>query len=550
MRSCARLAVVVLLALLGLGLPAPAQAATPTLTVTPPSGPAGTRVTLRYDGHTDPQTCPPATAGDDQVRFAEGTLVLGSRPFNPNTCTAQLVVALPSSGSGATCGPHALTATPRFAAQGFDDVANAATATFTVTCATPTVTVPPRPSRTPSPTASSTPSPTASPTASPTPSSTPTPTPTRVLATSSAQPVVAVEPPDLSGPSGSSGTPWYVGGAALGLVAVAGSWFLVRPKAGTPVAAGVAVAGVAAGVGLLLLAPSDPPTPVVLGSYVAGPGGGCAAGDAPLTGGFHVLDVPPQLLHHEPKGSSSDTGWWDASAAGTSESSTLCLRFGTKVTWRVRSAALAGSPARAGVSCQTTEQLLGGGFYVPWGLAGPEGTHPEPPARWAVLTGAEPADLPPIRATASALCAELPDGVRTYSVTGSGASGGAATARCYPGDAVLGGGYAGTAVRGSHPVDGGWQVELGAGTGSAYALCYHPSRALGLRASHVQQASVSGEYQATAECGAGEALLGGGWTTGHGIGAMQHFRPEGTRWVVALPAPGDVTAYALCARRW
>ena len=115
---------------------------------------------------------------------------------------------------------------------------------------------------------------------------------------------------------------------------------------------------------------------------------------------------------------------------------------------------------------------------------------------------------------------------------------------------MLNGGYEADHPLGSHPVDGGWAAEVGAGGGKAYALCYKPSATLGLRASHVRTDSVTNAFQGTASCDSGDQLLGGGWKTGTGIGGMQHFRPQGTSWVAALASRGDVTSYALCARKW
>lgn len=527
---------------------APARASGETLTASPKSGPVGTTVQLTYSMNG-------GCGQNEGANFFLDATPIGSRPVNQQTCTSTLSYKVKT----ATCKAHQFSAAWHYPGQE-QTLYGQATASFTVTCPHPTKSPTPSPkpsprprqtSAAPAPSRTANPTPSATRTPTPTPSATATPSRSAVpLVTASASPAGVATPPDGLDDGGSSGTPWVVGGALLGLAGLGASFGLLRPRGtGMPVVAGVAVVSVLAGTALALKPLTDPPTPVVLGSYDAG-GSACAAGDVPLTGGFHVLDVPPALLHHEPHGSSDSGGWWDASASGTSESSTLCLRLGREVPWTVRTATLAGNPPHAGAGCQTTEQLLGGGLYVPWGLAGREGSHPESPARWAVVTGPEPADLPAIAASVRALCAELPGGLRTYTVLGSTAVTGTATARCFPGDAVLNGGYAGGEVRGSHPVDGGWQAELGFGGGTAYALCYHPSRELGLRASHVRQDAVSGAFQATAGCDAGDQLLGGGWTTGHGLAAMQHFRPQGTSWVVALPSRGDVTAYALCARRY
>jgi hypothetical protein len=383
-------------------------------------------------------------------------------------------------------------------------------------------------------------SPTPSPTASATPTATPSATPTPTFATSSPPPVIAVEPPDIPGPSGSSKAPWYGGGIAVGVLALAGAWFLVRPRAGTPVAAGVAVAGLAATAGLFAFAPSDPPVPVILGSYPIGDGEGCAHGDIPVAGGFYSLDIPAGLLRFQPRGSSSESGYWETSVSGTGHQSAVCLRLGTKVVWRVRSRTLSPTAPSGAVSCQTPESLLGGGFAFPWGLAALS-SYPQAPMRWAAANGPY-TDGPAPEGEVSALCAELPEGLRTYVTTASGS--GTVDAYCFKGDHPLGGGYAGRAVDGSYPNADGWTVTA-SGTASAYALCYHPSRRLGLRTSYPVQ-SLDGD----AVCGSGDVLLGGGWQSGTTLDGLQHFEPNGSGWKAEQPSGGPTTAYALCAKRW
>lgn len=530
-----RLLVLGLLGLL-LVLAVPASAASPTLTVSPTSGPKGTKVRLMYHLNVAGYSC---SGGHVDFSYDAGQQPFATTPLT-QSCTAQASFVIPVSSMP---GVH------RFYGR-FTD-ANGGTQPAWTAWTTFAVTLPVRtPSPTPSPTASPTPSPTASPTPSPTPTATPSATPSAVPAalptpspTATALPVATVPPGLPSG--GSSGTPWVVGGALLGLAGAAlGAGVLRARGAGTPVWVGVTVVSVLAGTGLALKPLTDPVTPLVLGTYAA-EGGQCADGDLALSGGFHVLDTPPVLLHHEPAGDS-----WDAAPSGTGTSYAVCLHLSAKVPYQVRTATLGGDPPHAGVSCQTPEQLLGGGFYVPWGLAGRQGSHPEAPSRWAAVVGPEPADLPAINATVSALCAELPDGIKTYTTLGSTAVSGVATARCFPGDVVLNGGYAAGEVRGSHPIDGGWQAEVGFGGGTAYALCVKPSRALGIRSTYVRQTAVTGEYQAGADCDAGGQVLGGGWTSGGGLSGLQHFRPDGAGWVVALPERGDVTSYALCAKRY
>jgi hypothetical protein len=354
--------------------------------------------------------------------------------------------------------------------------------------------------------------------------------------------VSAVEPPRFSGPSGPSKTPWYVGGAALGLLGLAGSWFLVRPRTSTPVFAGVAVASIAAASGLALLAPADPPTPVVLGSYDVGDGEGCALGDVPIAGGFYDLDTPSNLLRFQPRGSSSEPSYWETSVGGTGHGSTVCLRLGRPVVWRVHTRTLPPTAPSGAVSCQTSESLLGGGFAFPWGLSRLS-SYPQAPTRW-VAANAPYADGPAPQAQVTALCAELPEGVHTYVTTASGTGG--AQAYCFKGDHALGGGFAGAGVDGSYPSADGWTVSGSSGSVSAYALCFHPSRALGLRTSYDVQSIDGGD----AQCSSGDVLLGGGWQSGTDLNGLQHFEPNGSAWKVERGGGGPVTAYALCAKRW
>jgi hypothetical protein len=326
----------------------------------------------------------------------------------------------------------------------------------------------------------------------------------------------------------------------VGLLALAGAWFLVRPKASTPVAAGVAVAGLAAAAGLFAFAPSDPPVPVILGSYPIGDGEGCAAGDIPVSGGFYSLDTPSGLLRFQPRGSSSESGYWESSVSGTGHASAVCLRLGTKVVWRVRTRTLPPTAPSGAVSCQTPESLLGGGFAFPWGLTALS-SYPQAPMRWGAADGPY-TDGPAPEGEVSALCAELPDGLRTYVTTASGS--GTVDAYCFKGDHPLGGGYAGGTVDGSYPNADGWTVSSST-TASAYALCYHPSRRLGLRTSYDVQA-VGGD----AVCSSGDVLLGGGWQSGTTLDGLQHFEPNGHGWKAEQPSGGPTTAYALCAKRW
>jgi hypothetical protein len=138
--------------------------------------------------------------------------------------------------------------------------------------------------------------------------------------------------------------------------------------------------------------------------------------------------------------------------------------------------------------------------------------------------------------------------VHTYATTSSGPAGGTATARCFSGDSVLSGGWSGHGVRGSHPVDGGWSVELG-DAGAAYALCYKPGRALGLRASYVRSASGSGDVNVQASCDGSDAVIGAGWTGGRGFESLRHFEPTEGGWSVNLvQADGsEASSYVLCA---
>ena len=146
-------------------------------------------------------------------------------------------------------------------------------------------------------------------------------------------------------------------------------------------------------------------------------------------------------------------------------------------------------------------------------------------------------------ATVSALCAELPDLVRTYVKSGSSPAAGIATASCYPGDVVLNGGFSGAQVHGSYPVANGWAAQLGAGGGSAYAVCVKPSRGLGIRSTTV--ASGSG----VATCPGTDTVLAGGWSSGTDYDGLQHFHPEGDGWRSEAPS-GGATGYVLCLHRY
>jgi hypothetical protein len=352
--------------------------------------------------------------------------------------------------------------------------------------------------------------------------------------------VTAVSPPDFPTPGGGSSAPWVIGGAALGLAGLGGSLLLLRPKVGTPIAAGLAGISVLAGAGLIVLAPSDAPKPVITGSYVAGPRSGCAKGDIPVNGGYHDLNVPTALLRFHPVGSSSDVGYWNSSIS-TGETYTVCLRLGRSVVWKVRDTTLDQAKPTGGVSCQTTESLLSGGFAFPWGISRLS-SYPRAPMRWDA-SNAPYTDGPAPTASVSALCAELPDGVRTYVTTGSTAAPGVATARCFPGDTVLNGGFAGAQVQGSYPVAAGWAAQLGTGGGSAYAICVKPSRGLGIRSTSV----ASGDGVAT--CPGTDTVLAGGWSSGTDYDGLQHFDPEGDGWRSESPS-GGATAYVLCLHRY
>ena len=308
-----------------------------------------------------------------------------------------------------------------------------------------------------------------------------------------------------------------------------------------PVAAGVAGIAVVAGAALAVLGPGDATKPVILGSYVAGPGEGCAKGDIPVSGGFYDLDVPTDLLRFHPAGSSSDTGYWNVSVGGTGQGSTVCLRLGRSVVWKVRDASLDQAAPKGGVSCQTPESLLGGGFALPWGIAGLS-SYPQAPMRWNA-TGSPYTDGPAPVATVDALCAELPEGMKTYVTSASTPAAGIATAHCFPGDQVLNGGFSGAQVHGSYPVDAGWAAQLGAGGGAAYAICVKPSKALGLRSTTVAYGPT------TASCPGNDTVLGGGWSSGSGYDGLQHFEPEGDGWRAEAPK-GDVTAYVVCLHRY
>jgi hypothetical protein len=161
--------------------------------------------------------------------------------------------------------------------------------------------------------------------------------------------------------------------------------------------------------------------------------------------------------------------------------------------------------------------------------------------RWAAANGPY-TDGPAPAGEVSALCAELPEGLRTYVTTSSGS--GTVTASCFSGDHPLGGGYAGRDVGGSYPTSDGW-VVTSSGAASSYALCYHPSRRLGLRTSYAAESTGS-----DAACSSGDVLLGGGWQSGTSLDGLQHFEPNGSAWKVLQPTGGPATAYALCAKRW
>jgi hypothetical protein len=540
MRAPLRWTLTLLLALVGaLSIPGVASAANPSLDVSPQTAQRGQAVTLTYTLNQQNYSCTP----NDEVSFS----IDNQQPFavKPLTqaCTSSAQYTVPSSSS---CGSHDFTATFRDA-NGGEHPEWTATHKLTVKCVVlPTVTIKPTVSIGPSPTPSATPSPTPSPTASPTPSATPsvtpTPTPTQTLApAASATPVTAVSPPDFPTPGGGSSAPWVIGGAALGLVGLGGSLVLLRPKVGTPIAAGIAGISVLAGAGLAVLAPSAPPKPVITGSYVVGPGSGCGKGDIPVNGGFYDLDVPTNLLRFHPSGSSSDTGFWTESVSGTGQGSTVCLRLGRDVVWKVRDKALDQAKPSGAVSCQTTESLLGGGFAFPWGISGLS-SYPKPPMSWQASSAPYTAGPAPT-ATVSALCAELPDGVRTYVTTGSTAAPGTATAHCFPGDTVLNGGFSGAHVQGSYPIENGWAAQLAAGGGSAYAVCVKPSKGLGIRSTTV------GSGDGVATCPGTDTVLAGGWSSGSDYDGLQHFHPEGDGWRSEAPG-GGATAYVLCLHRY
>jgi hypothetical protein len=327
----------------------------------------------------------------------------------------------------------------------------------------------------------------------------------------------------------------------LAIIGAAVAIALVRPKTGTPVAAGVAVVSVLAGIGVAALAPSSPPKPVIIGSYAVGAGEGCGKGDIPVAGGFHDLGVPTDLLRFHPAGSSSDTGYWNVSVGGTGDGSTVCLRLGQPVVWQVRDRSLDQAKPVGAVSCQTQESLLGGGFAFPWGIGGLS-SYPQAPKRWAAAN-APYTDGPAPIATVHALCAQLPDGLTTYVQTAASAAAGIATAHCFPGDVVLGGGFSGAQVHGSYPLAGGWAAQVGAGGGSAYALCTKPGKALGVKSTSV----ASGEQVAT--CPGSDTVLAGGWSSGTDYDGLQHFEPEGSGWRAEKPS-GATTAYVLCLRHY
>ncbi len=340
------------------------------------------------------------------------------------------------------------------------------------------------------------------------------------------------EPPD-----GRPLTPWVAAGAVLSLAGLWTAFTVLRPRLGTPVVAGVSVASVVLGTGLALKPLTDPPPSLVVGTYVVG-GSACRTGDLPVTGGFANRPTSAGPLVDAPRGAT-----WVAGASG---SAVVCLQLDKKVPSSVRTATPTDDPLQARVSCRTSEQLLGGGFAVPNGRSGPHGSHPAPTKQWVAAVGSR-ADAPPGWPAVAAMCAQLPGGLFTYVAEGGITSVGSALAACSPGDVVLNGGYGGAQVRGSHPVDGGWQVELGEGGGSAYALCTHPGHDLGITKTSVRQASGTG--QAVATCEPGTRVLGGGWTSGTGLGRLLRFAPAGNGWVAALPTQGEVTAYALCLRR-
>jgi hypothetical protein len=544
MRAPLRWTLTLLLALIGaLSVAGAAAAADATLKVTPSSGPTATPVELLYDASTLFQQCPSASTQGVTVRFSFDNKVIGTGDLDPQTCQSEITYVVTSR----KCGGHT------FVAEGVwpnnqGTFGKTQPKPFTLTCVQPSVTIRPSISIAPSPSRSATPSPTPSPTASPTPSATPsaspsaTPTPSATLAPeSTAEPVTAVSPPDFPTPGGGSGAPWVIGGAALGLLGVGGSLVLLRPKVGTPIAAGVAGVSVLAAAGLIVLAPSDAPKPVISGSYVTGPGAGCAKGDIPLNGGFYDLDVPTSLLRFHPSGSSSDVGYWTESVSGTGQGSTVCLRLGRSVVWKVRDKALDQAKPSGSVSCQVDESLLGGGFAFPWGIS-QLSSYPKPPTGWQASNAPYTAGPAPT-ATVSALCAELPDGVKTYVTSSSTAAAGIATASCYPGDKVINGGFSGARVQGSYPVDAGWAAQLGTGGGSAFAVCVKPSKGLGIRSTTV----ASGDGVAT--CPGTDTVLAGGWSSGSDYNGLQHFHPEADGWRSESPS-GGATAYVLCLRRY
>ena len=322
---------------------------------------------------------------------------------------------------------------------------------------------------------------------------------------------------------------------------------------GKPTVIAVAAGGLIGGGALAAIPTLNPPVdPAFRTTYAVS--GDCAAGDLPLFGGYHAFDTRPTLYHFHP-----ETTSWNAAPEGLlneegeflpgGPSFTVCLRVGRSVPHAVREKAVQGSAPAGAVSCQVDESLLGGGFYYPWGLGGMVGTHPEAPGRWASADGPQDPGQSPINGHVYALCAELPEGVHTYVTSASATAGETATAHCYPGDAVLGGGWSGRGVRGSFPIDGGWTAELSA-PGSAYALCYKPSRAFGLRASYVRSATGSGDVDVRATCDSGDAVIGAGWVGGHGFESLRRFEPVDGGWSLNLvPEDGGMaTAFVLCAR--
>lgn len=200
-------------------------------------------------------------------------------------------------------------------------------------------------------------------------------------------------------------------------------------------------------------------------------------------------------------------------------------------------------------SCQTGEQLIGGGFSASGAFEYEVkivASYPASATTWTAAAAASPA----FTLSAEAYC--LPMSITLGLVIGHASTTPSGSVSCPPGTVLLSGGFQGDEVfSASRPDGNGWYATTFGSSGTVYDLCasQHVSAGGMVTAPFNPHSSAHNYYPAgaTVACPAGQSAISGGFSSG---GDLILTSASGgspfQQWSVTAGGDGDMALYARC----